>query len=85
MVSDRRMTGPGCGMAFTPSIDQPLISEVKWSDVDRHGCDPADLLEPLLGVRHVLVSPTPSENYTCMYMTLNIKRHINFLIRHIIY
>jgi len=26
-----------------------------------------------------------SENYTCMYMTLNIKRHINFLIRHIIY
>ena len=27
----------------------------------------------------------PSENYTCMYMTLNVKRHINFLIRHIIY
>jgi hypothetical protein len=27
----------------------------------------------------------PSENYTCMHMTLNIKRHINFLIRHIIY
>jgi len=26
-----------------------------------------------------------SENYTCMHMTLNIKRHINFLIRHIIY
>ena len=28
---------------------------------------------------------TTSENYTCMHMTLNIKRHINFLIRHIIY
>jgi len=27
----------------------------------------------------------PSENYMCMHMTLNIKRHINFLIRHIIY
>jgi len=26
-----------------------------------------------------------SENYTCMHMTLNIKGHINFLIRHIIY
>jgi len=26
-----------------------------------------------------------SENYTCMHMTLNFKRHINFLIRHIIY
>jgi len=26
-----------------------------------------------------------SENYTCMHMTLNIKRHTNFLIRHIIY
>jgi len=26
-----------------------------------------------------------SENYTCMHMTLNIKRHINFFIRHIIY
>ena len=30
-------------------------------------------------------SATASENYTCIYMTLNIKRHINFLIRHIIY
>ena len=26
-----------------------------------------------------------SENYTCMYMMLNIKRHMNLLIRHIIY
>jgi len=33
-----------------------------------------------IGWRH-----STSENYTCMYMTLNIKRHINFLIRHIIY
>jgi len=33
----------------------------------------------------VVVPGASSENYTCMYMTLNIKRHINFLIRHIIY
>jgi len=38
-----------------------------------------------------VIHPSPwlsgqaSENYTCMHMTLNFKRHINFLIRHIIY
>jgi len=30
-------------------------------------------------------APNTSENYTCIYMSLNIKRRINFLIRHIIY
>jgi len=34
---------------------------------------------------HMCVCMHTSENYTCMYMTLNIKWHINFLIRHIIY
>ena len=48
---------------------------------------------PLPHISHTLsewVPLTPlgtwaSENYTCMHMTLYIKRHINFLIRHIIY
>ena len=33
----------------------------------------------------VILDDSSSENYTCMYMTLNIKRHINLFIRHIIY
>ena len=46
--------------------------------------------EPLLYLcdNHSLlkaVTRWTSENYTCMYMMLMIKRHINFLIRHIIY
>jgi len=35
--------------------------------------------------RPTLARRRASENYTCMHMTLNFKRHINFLIRHIIY